>query len=336
MFEKGVIKVIYLDNLDELDQAKNFAMEEYALRFLPEDETYFMFYRMNPSVIVGKNQNVYEEINHSYIEQNQVDVLRRLSGGGAVYNDLGNISFSIITKDDGNSFQNFEKFTLPVIKALETLGVKATLSGRNDIEIDGKKISGNAQFITKGRLYSHGTLLFDVNLDNVQKALHVDPEKYLSKGVKSVRSRVTNIREHLKEDMDILGFKQVLLNSIFGTKDIPTYSFTEEDLEGIKKIEKERYRNPAWTYGRSPKGLVTKKKRFDAGTVQFHLETKKGFITEIKMFGDFFGMYDISELEEKLIGIFYTREALREVLTPDVVACYFGRIPRDELLDFLL
>ncbi|EUJ52550.1 Lipoate-protein ligase LplJ [Listeria fleischmannii FSL S10-1203] len=98
-----------------------------------------------------------------------------------------------------------------------------------------KKISGNAQFITKGRLYSHGTLLFDVNLDNVQKALHVDPEKYLSKGVKSVRSRVTNIREHLKEDMDILGFKQVLLNSIFGTKDIPTYSFTEEDLEGIKK-----------------------------------------------------------------------------------------------------
>lgn len=163
--------MIYLDNEDVLDQAYNFAMEEYALRSLDENETYFMFYRMKPTIIVGKNQNTLEEINHAFVKEHHIDVLRRLSGGGAVYNDEGNISFSMITKDDGNSFQNFAKFTEPVIRALRKLGVNAELSGRNDIEVNGKKISGNAQFATKGRLYSHGTLLFDVDLSMLEKAL---------------------------------------------------------------------------------------------------------------------------------------------------------------------
>lgn len=166
----------------------------------------------------------------------------------------------MITKDDGNSFQNFAKFTEPVIRALRKLGVNAELSGRNDIEVNGKKISGNAQFATKGRLYSHGTLLFDVDLSMLEKALQVDPEKYLSKGVKSVRSRVTTIREHLAEDIDILTFKQILLESIFETKDIPRYTFTEADKQGIEKLRTERYRNWDWTYGKSPKATIKRKK----------------------------------------------------------------------------
>lgn len=263
--------MIYLDNEDVLDQAYNFAMEEYALRSLDENETYFMFYRMKPTIIVGKNQNTLEEINHGFVKEHNIDVLRRLSGGGAVYNDEGNISFSMITKDDGNSFQNFAKFIEPVIRALQKLGVNAKLSGRNDIEVDGKKISGNAQFATKGRLYSHGTLLFDVDLSMLEKALQVDPEKYLSKGVKSVRSRVTTIREHLANDMDILAFKQILLESIFETTDIPRYTFTEADKRGIEKLRAERYRNWDWTYGKSPKATIKRKKRFPAGTIEFQL-----------------------------------------------------------------
>ncbi|MBC1758570.1 lipoate--protein ligase [Listeria ivanovii] len=327
--------MIYLDNEDVLDQAYNFAMEEYALRFLDENETYFMFYRMKPTIIVGKNQNTLEEINQTFVEQHDVDVLRRLSGGGAVYNDEGNLSFSMITKDDGNSFQNFARFTEPVIHALQNLGMNAKLSGRNDIEIDGKKISGNAQFATKGRLYSHGTLLFDVDLSILESALKVDPEKYLSKGVKSVRSRVTTIREHLTKDMDIQTFKQVLLESIFKTTDIPRYKFTETDKMGIEKLRIERYRNWDWTYGKSPKASMKRKKRFPAGTIEFQLELNKGQIKEAIIYGDFFGTEDVTELADRMIGCRYDRESIRKILQSIDAKDYFGHIEKEAIVDML-
>lgn len=327
--------MIYLDNQDVLDQAYNFAMEEYALRFLDENETYFMFYRMKPTIIVGKNQNTLEEINHSFVEQHDIDVLRRLSGGGAVYNDEGNISFSMITKDDGNSFQNFARFTEPVIRALQKLGVNAKLSGRNDIEVDGKKISGNAQFSTKGRLYSHGTLLFDVDLEMLEAALKVDPEKYLSKGVKSVRSRVTTIREHLAQDMDIQSFKQILLESIFETSDIPRYEFTAEDKLGIEKLCVERYRNWDWTYGKSPKASIKRKKRFPAGTIEFQLDINKNQITTATIYGDFFGTEDVAELANKMIGCRFDRASIREVFQRIDTKNYFGNIETEAILEML-
>ncbi|MBC2101578.1 lipoate--protein ligase [Listeria marthii] len=327
--------MIYLDNEDVLDQAYNFAMEEYALRSLDENETYFMFYRMRPTIIVGKNQNTLEEINHKFVQDNNIDVLRRLSGGGAVYNDEGNISFSMITKDDGNSFQNFAKFTEPVIRALQKLGVNAKLSGRNDIEVDGKKISGNAQFATKGRLYSHGTLLFDVDLSMLEKALQVDPEKYLSKGVKSVRSRVTTIRENLANDMDILDFKQILLESIFETTEIPRYTFTEADKQGIEKLRVERYRNWDWTYGKSPKATIKRKKRFPAGTIEFQLALQKGQVKEATIYGDFFGTEDVAELAEKLIGCRFERGEMDKAWMDVDTKSYFGNIEKEAVLAML-
>ncbi|MBC1543271.1 lipoate protein ligase LplA2 [Listeria cossartiae] len=327
--------MIYLDNEDVLDQAYNFAMEEYALRFLDENETYFMFYRMKPTIIVGKNQNTLEEINHTFVKDHHIDVLRRLSGGGAVYNDEGNISFSMITKDDGNSFQNFAKFTEPVIRALQKLGVNAKLSGRNDIEVEGKKISGNAQFATKGRLYSHGTLLFDVDLSMLEKALQVDPEKYLSKGVKSVRSRVTTIRENLANDMDILDFKQILLESIFETTEIPRYTFTEADKQGIEKLRVERYRNWDWTYGKSPKATIKRKKRFPAGTIEFQLALQKGQVKEATIYGDFFGTEDVTELARKMVGCRFEQEELSKAWGKVDTKSYFGDIEKEAVLAML-
>ncbi|MBF2565109.1 lipoate protein ligase LplA2 [Listeria welshimeri] len=327
--------MIYLDNEDVLDQAYNFAMEEYALRFLDENETYFMFYRMKPTIIVGKNQNTLEEINHTFVEKHHVHVLRRLSGGGAVYNDEGNISFSMITKDDGNSFQNFARFTEPVIQALQKLGVNAKLSGRNDIEVDGKKISGNAQFATKGRLYSHGTLLFDVDLSMLEAALQVDPEKYLSKGVKSVRGRVTTIREHLTEDMDIQAFKQILLESIFGTTDIPRYIFTEKDKLAIEKIREERYLNWDWTYGKSPKATIQRKKRFPAGTIEFQLTLHKGQVKEAIIYGDFFGTKDVADLANKMLACRFERKAIQNAWQEINTKDYFGGIEKEAILDML-
>lgn len=326
--------MIYLNNRDILDQTLNFAMEEYALTQLNADETYLMFYRMTPTIIVGRNQNTVEEINAAYIHNHPVTVTRRLSGGGAVYNDPGNLSFSFITKDDGNSFNNYRRFTEPVVRALRHLGVDAKLEGRNDLTVGGKKISGNAQFVTRGRMYSHGTLLFDVALDRVAEALRPDAEKYESKGIKSVRSRVTNIREHLQTDMDIHQFRQTLLHYIFGG-DIPEYELTDEDWIHIIEIARQRYRNWEWVYGKSPEFNVRKARRFPAGRVDIRLNVKEGIIRQASIFGDFFGAGDVSDVEKTLTGTKYERDAVAERLDALDVHHYFGRIGRDDLLDMM-
>ncbi|WP_010631354.1 lipoate--protein ligase [Sporolactobacillus vineae] len=326
----------YINNHDILDQTLNFALEEYALRHLDINETYLLFYRMAPTVIVGRNQNTVEEVNMDYIDRHKVTVTRRLSGGGAVYNDPGNLSFSFIAKDDGDSFNNNRKFTEPVIRALHQLGVNAKLEGRNDLTVDGRKISGNAQFVTQGRIFSHGTLLFDVNLDNVSKALHPDAEKFESKGIKSVRSRVTNIREHLNQDMTIHQFKATLLQYIFnGAEPVPEYDVTDEDWTNIIDIARQRYRNWDWVFGKSPEFNVRKAHRFPGGQIDIRLDVKKGVIEQASIFGDFFGVDDVSDIEKLLTGTKYDREAVAGQLETVDAHRYFGKIGTDEVLSVL-
>ncbi|WP_353947565.1 lipoate--protein ligase [Sporolactobacillus sp. Y61] len=329
--------MIYINNRDVLDQTLNFALEEYALKYLDINETYLMFYRMAPTVIVGRNQNTAEEINRDYIRANKVTVTRRLSGGGAVYNDPGNLSFSFIAKDDGDSFNNYRKFTEPVIRALHYMGVEARLEGRNDLTLDGKKISGNAQFVTQGRIFSHGTLLFDVNLDHVSKALHPDAAKYESKGIKSVRSRVTNIREHLTKDMTIQQFRETLLHYIFeGQEKIPEYQITDEDWTNIVDIANKRYRNWDWVYGKSPEFNVQKAKRFPGGRIDLRMNVKKSVVEKMTIYGDFFGAGDVTDIEKLLVGTKYDRKAIEEKLNGVDVHKYFGRISEEELLSVLI
>ncbi|MFD2617170.1 lipoate--protein ligase [Terrilactibacillus laevilacticus] len=326
----------YIDNKDNLDIAVSFAIEEFALTELDPNETYFLFYRMKPTVIVGKNQNTVEEINMNYVNENHVNVIRRLSGGGAVYNDEGNLSFSFITKDDGNSFSNYRKFTDPIVRALHQFGVNASFQGRNDLVVGGKKISGNAQFATKGRIFSHGTLLFDVNLDNVAKALNPDNEKFESKGIKSVRSRVINIRELMSKDMDIQEFKQHLLNKIFEEEGgISEYKLSKKEWEKIYELADKRYRNWDWVYGRSPEFNVKYSKRFSGGRVDIRLNVKNGYISSAKIFGDFFAVGDISELEEMLIGLKYTNEDIKAVFNKIDTNYYFGKVTKEELISML-
>src|SRR5699024_9309438 len=180
-----------------------------------EQDTYLLFYINKPSIIIGRNQNTIEEINTKYVDENDIKVVRRLSGGGAVYHDEGNLNFSFITKDDGDSFQNFAKFTQPVVEALNKIGVPAELKGRNDLAANGRKISGNAMFSTKGRMFSHGTLMLDSEIENVVSALNVKQEKIESKGIKSIRSRVANISEFLDDKINMEAFKQLILRYIF-------------------------------------------------------------------------------------------------------------------------
>ncbi|WP_282067300.1 lipoate--protein ligase [Bacillus pumilus] len=328
--------MLFIDNEQHYDPMINLAIEEYCLKYLDPDETYLLFYINQPSIIIGKNQNTIEEINTKYVEDNGIKVVRRLSGGGAVYHDKGNLNFSFITKDDGDSFHNFKKFTEPVIKALEKLGVKAELSGRNDIMADGRKISGNAQFATRGRIFSHGTLLFDSEIEHVVSALNVKKEKIESKGIKSIRSRVANISELMDQKMTTEEFRKILLSYIFDTYgDVPQYQLTEKDWEKIHEISRDRYQKWEWNYGRSPKFNLQHSKRFPAGSIDLRLEVKKGIIQDCKIFGDFFGVGDIADIEKRLIGQQYDRKTISDVLEDMDMRHYFGNVSKEDFLDLI-
>lgn len=327
--------MLFIDNKGITDPRINLAIEEYALKNLDIEDTYLLFYINEPSIIIGKNQNSVEEINTKYVEDNGIHVVRRLSGGGAVYHDHGNLNFSFITKDDGESFHNFKKFTAPVVEALKSLGVNAEMSGRNDLLAEGRKISGNAQFSTKGRMFSHGTLLFDSEIEHVVSALNVKKDKIESKGIKSIRSRVANIKEFLKEDITIEQFRQLLLEAIFKTKDIPEYELTKEDWKNIHELSKERYQNWDWNYGKSPKFNLQHSHRFPVGQIDIRLDVTKGKIENCKIYGDFFGVGDVSEIEELLIGVKYEKAEIAQAIETVDVKHYFGNITREELLDLI-
>ncbi len=321
---------MFLDNKGITNPEINLAIEEYALKNLPIDEAYLLFYINEPSIIIGKNQNTIEEINQNYVDQNNIKVVRRLSGGGAVYHDLGNLNFSFITKDDGNSFHNFRKFTEPVTAALAKLGVNAELSGRNDILVDGRKISGNAQFSTRGRMFNHGTLLFNSEIEHIVSALQVSEEKIASKGIKSIKSRVANISEFLKEEMTIESFRNAILQSIFaGYDEIPTYQWTDEDWQKIKAISKERYQKWDWNYGQSPQFQIQKSQRLAVGKIDVCMNVTSGKIVDCKIFGDFFGASDVIDIENRLLGVRYDREVISEALADVDISHYFGAITKE-------
>ncbi len=327
--------MLFIDNQGITDASVNLAIEEYALRHLPlEDDSYLLFYINAPSIIIGKHQNTIEEINAEYVKENGIQIVRRLSGGGAVYHDLGNLNFSFITKDDGQSFHNFRKFTEPVVQALHSLGVNAEMTGRNDLQVGEQKISGNAQFATRGRMFSHGTLMFNLNLEDVQASLHANPEKFKSKSTKSVRSRVANIVDFLDRDMTIEEFRSELLRHIFGMdpQDVPQYKLTDEDWKKIHEISAERYKNWDWNYGLSPESNVKHAKKFPVGIIDLRMNIKDGYIQGIKIYGDFFGVGDVTDIEDKLKGVRYEENDVRAALSDIDVKHYFGNLEMDDFI----
>jgi len=327
----------FIDNRGITDPALNLALEEYALKTFPADEDYLLFYINEPSIIIGKNQNTIEEINAAYVKEHGIHVVRRLSGGGAVYHDLGNLNFSFITNDDGKSFHNYRKFTEPVVAALRRLGVNAELTGRNDIQVGDRKISGNAQYSAKGRMFSHGTLLFASEIDHVVAALRVNAAKIESKAIKSIRSRVANISEFLREPMTIEQFRAALLESIFGGGDVPEYKPSEADWEAVRKLADERYRSWDWNYGKSPAFNVRKTKRIEgAGTYDLRLMVEGGKIVEAAVYGDYFGVEDSREFADKLVGVPYEESAIRKRLEPIDLTRYFGPVTKEQWLELMI
>ena len=328
--------MIYIENNCNKPQF-NLALEEYVFTYLDEFDEMFLLWINEPTIVVGKHQNTIEEININYVKENNINVVRRLSGGGAVYHDLGNLNYTIISKSSGSSSFDFETFSQPVIDVLADLGIKAEFTGRNDIVIDGKKFCGNAQYMRKGRVLHHGAILFDTDLEVLGKALKVSKDKIMSKGVKSVRSRVTNISEHLKEDITVEDFKKLLLKRMFGgDEEIKVYELSDNDYENINKIVEERYGTWEWVFGTSPSFNVEKERRFTSGKVEVKLKVEDGMIKNIKFYGDFFGHGELKDVENKIIGIKYRPDEIENVLNNIDLGYYFAGISKEDLINCII
>lgn len=312
----------------------NLAFEEYLMTKMPEDD-YVFFYIHEPSIIIGKHQNTIEEINKEYVDENHIHVARRLSGGGAVYHDEGNLNFSFVMRAGAEDIHNFAKFTTPIIKALERIGIHAELSGRNDILIDGKKFSGNAQFAKGKTILHHGTLLFDSKMENLSKALKVKELKIQSKGIKSVRSRVTNIKDYLQQDISIAEFKEYLVSYLDETYGLEEYTLDDKDIAAVEKSVDSKFGTWDWNWGRSPDFDIQKVDKFPCGIIDARLRVKNGQITSCKFFGDFFVKKDIETLERLLTGAPYRKDALLEIFKSIETSDYFDNVSHNELTSFL-
>ena len=281
----------------------NLALEEYVFEKLPKDDGYFMLWQNANTIVIGKYQNAFEEVNQKAVDELEIRVARRLSGGGAVYHDMGNLNFTFIVDRQDIEGLNFRIFTEPVVETLKSFGVNAEFTGRNDIVIDGRKISGNSQYVKKDRVMHHGCIMLDSDLEKVSDALNVKAAKFVSKSSKSVRSRVTTINENAPRHITMEEFKSALKERILGNGSIEPYELTGEDLAEIRYLRDTKYATWQWNYGFEREFEMTREAKFDSGLVTVHLTAKDGRIRDIKFYGDFFGNGEIEDLEESLKGV---------------------------------
>lgn len=327
--------MLYIYN-KSTDPYFNLAAEEYVLKNFNED--CFMLWQNATAVIIGKNQNALAEINLDYVKENNIAVVRRLSGGGAVFHDLGNVNFTFITNDT-DDFVNFSKFTAPIIGVLnDEFSIKAELSGRNDLTINDQKFSGNAQYNYKERVLHHGTILFASSIANISDSLKVKPSKFEGKSVKSVKSRVTNISSHLSSPLTIEEFINRTMDYVKKNNDSDgkIYEFTENDIKAITKLRDEKYATWEWNYGTSPKYNFNNEKRFKGGTVEIHFNVSKGIIKECKIYGDFFSKKDVADIENILTGLKHEYDSIYNALKPVDIDKYFANVKLDDLMEIVL
>ena len=311
--------MIYIESKSN-DPRYNTALELYAFNELAKKDDVFMLWINKPCIVVGKNQNTREEVNQKFCDDNGIKIVRRVSGGGAVYHDLNNLNYTIISNGRSGEEFDFKSFSQPVIDALASLGVK-------DLEIDGRKFCGNAQYVRSGRIMHHGCLMFDVDTTVLADALKVSKDKIESKGIKSVRSRVTNIKEHLpNQDMTVLDFVAALKKYMSEKYEMTDFVATKEDEEAILAIQEERNNSWDWVYGKNPDFNIKRNRRLKTGKIEANILVEH----------DFFGVMDVEDIAKKLVGVKYQKEDIKKVLEQVDINSYFLGATLDEVVDILV
>jgi len=321
--------------LDSLDPTFNLAVEESLFQSVEPGQSLFLLWRNRPSVIVGRHQNTVEEVNQNFVCDNSIDVVRRMSGGGAVYHDEGNINFSFLVWNGEGCDQGFARFLEPVTEALADLGLHAEYSSRNDITISGRKVSGSAQRRSGSRLLHHGTLLVDLDMDRLGQALSGHPDKYTSKGVPSHRARVVNLKELLPPDWSRDACLERVQAALLNRCARHRVGLSPAQQEAAQRLADSRYRTWEWNYGQSPPYTEKRRQRFPWGAVDCRLEVCRGIIRSCRIFGDFFSVEGVSELEARLTGMANKTQTLRKALENMPLSRYFVGCDPRQMLDFL-
>ena len=318
--------MIYIEGVG-FDPRQNLATEQFIFDRLDPAESYLMLWQNDNAIIVGKHQNTFAELNLEAVRTEGITVVRRLSGGGAVYHDLGNLNFTFITDHDGQNALSFRRFCLPVVETLSRLGIDARVDGRNDMTVDGRKFSGNAQYVKRGRVMHHGTLLLSSDLEKVHRVLSTAPDRIESKAYQSVRSRVTNLQEHLDRPLSIDELKDELLATLREKSPLTRYTLSPDDLAAIDRLRAERYDRWEWNYGVSPAFAIHKSRRIEGcGKLDIYMNVEKGIIRDIRFYGDYFSLDEDDRLRDTLVGLPLEREAVERAIAPLPLDRYFGGI----------
>lgn len=322
----------YLRNTST-DPHYNMAFDDCCLELLPSDEPVFYIWRNRPSVIIGLNQNAYSEVNIPYIENNGILLARRVTGGGAVYHDLQNINYTIVGRSSDLE-RDYSGYLHYMVDALRSLGVDAELSGRNDILVDGRKVSGYAKRVWRDRLMIHGTLMYDVDIDTLTDALATDGSKLEGKGIASVRSRVANLKDLLPRFSDVTSL-MAELERILADGDEETV-LPQDFLDSVTKLSEEKFSTWEWNYGHSKMTDIVRSKRFACGTVEARIVLDAGRIASIVFGGDFLGNRPAETLSSKLVGCRFMREDISEALASENVQDYFDSMESGQLISLIL
>ena len=324
----------YIKNL-QTNPYYNMAFDEYCLESLSIDEPVFFLWQNRPAVIVGFNQEVNTEVNLDYLKEQGIDLVRRVTGGGAVYHDFGNLNYTIVGPSEDLE-RDYPEYAGIMMKALQSLGVPATLSGRNDILVEGRKVSGFAKRVCRNRLMVHGTLMYKVDVDVLTNVLSPSATKLQSKGVSSVRSRVANLCEYLPEIKDIQTFSQRLEEILSNHYADAEYQLSEDDLAKIQRQTDEKFATWEWNYGRSPKATLTNSARLACGTVEIHLTLNENRISTCRFGGDFLGNLPTSEIELALKGVVYDRASIHHCLSQMEIGQYFDGVDAEDLVKLMI
>lgn len=314
------------------DPAYNVALEAYAFQKLTDIDEIFILWINEPAIIIGRHQNTIQEINKEFIDKNGIHVVRRLSGGGAVYHDLNNLNYTIISNNTQEGAFDFQTFSKPVIDTLAKLGVKAEFTGRNDLEINGQKFAGNAQAYYKGRMMHHGCLLFDVDMSVLGQALKVSKDKIESKGIKSVRARVTNIVDHLSDKIKVQEFSDAILAQMKEEyPEMDEYVLSDAELSEIQAMRDNQFATWDWTYGKAPEYTIERGVRYPAGKITTYANVENSTIKSVKIFGDFFGVKPVDDIEKMLEGVRYDYKDVLAALKTVDTSQYFSRMTPEEI-----